>query len=165
MVLYLLKIYILIMHTLAIAGKFVTGSWWKNQIFHELCINIPANNINVSVSLPTRQCWFFFFFETQTVVSIQNLTLTGCLHESRNGIKTRRDNFFKCLNGDFYKPDLVIRRGVGRGGGGFLSGLFRNIELHKFFYNFSSWWKLWIKKLFHIEHLSLTQIVWFFWKI
>ena len=61
---------------------------------------------------------FFFFFETQTVVSIQNLTLTGCLHESRNGIKTRRDNFFKCLNGDFYKPDLVIRRGVGRGGGG-----------------------------------------------
>ena len=115
MVLYLLKIYILIMHTLAIAGKFVTGSWWKNQIFHELCINIPANNINVSVSLPTRQCWFFFF-ETQTVVSIQNLTLTGCLHESRNGIKTRRDNFFKCLNGDFYKPDLVIRRGVGGGG-------------------------------------------------
>ena len=59
----------------------------------------------------------FFFFETQTVVSIQNLTLTGCLHESRNGIKTRRDNFLKCLNGDFYKPDLVIRRGVGGGGG------------------------------------------------
>ena len=97
------------MHTPAIAGKFVIGSWWKNQIFHELCINIPANNINVSASLPTRQC--FFFFETQTVVSIQNLTLTGCLHESRNGRKTRRDDFFKCLNGDFYKA-------VGEGGEG-----------------------------------------------
>ena len=53
----------------------------------------------------------FFFFETQTVVSIQNLTLTGCLHESRNGRKTRRDDFFKCLNGDFYKA-------VGEGGEG-----------------------------------------------
>ena len=49
-----------------------------------------------------------FFFETQTVVSIQNLTLTGCLHESRNGRKTRRDDFFKCLNGDFYKGGRVI---------------------------------------------------------